>query len=351
MRFRSILVLGNFFSGTMGTRSVGEDLTSMLEANGWSVKTASSRRGRVVRLLDMLISIWRWRREYAVVYLEVYSGLAFLWAEACSYLLWLLKKPVVIVLHGGNLPILASRWPWRVKRLFHLAQKITTPSRYLQSSLAGFKHDIILLPNAIDLSSYTFCHRREAAPKLAWLRAFHAIYSPETAAEALARLVGEFPEIELAMYGPDKEDGSFGITKSVVERAGISAKLHAPGPIPKADVPLRLAPHDIFLNTTTAESFGVSVVEAAALGMCIVTTNVGELPYIWTHDHDALLVPPNDPQAMADAVRRILTEPGLAERLSRNARTTAEQFDWAVALPRWEALLLDVIEKHNGRNS
>lgn len=346
MQNRSVLILANMLSRTHGTRGVGEELACILEAQGWSVKAASSRRGRVIRLLDMLISIWRWRREYAVVYLEVYSGLAFLWAEACSYLLWLLKKPVVIVLHGGNLPILASKWPWRISRLFRLAQKITTPSRYLQSSLAGFKHEIILLPNAIDLSSYTFCRRREAAPKLAWLRAFHAIYSPETAAESLVLLVDEFPEIELVMYGPDKEDGSLDVARSVVERAGISAKLHALGPIPKVEVPLRLALYDIFLNTTTAESFGISVVEAAALGMCIVTTNVGELPYIWTHEHDALLVPPNDPQAMADAIRRILTEPGLAERLSRNARTTAEQFDWAIVLPQWESLLLDVIEKH-----
>jgi glycosyltransferase involved in cell wall biosynthesis len=45
---------------------------------------------------------------------------------------------------------------------------------------------------------------------------------------------------------------------------------------------------------------------------------------------------------MATAVRRILREPRLAERLSRNARAKAQQFDWAVILPQWEALLLEV---------
>jgi len=56
-------------------------------------------------------------------------------------------------------------------------------------------------------------------------------------------------------------------------------------------------------------------------------------------DHDALLVQPDDSAAMATAVRRILTEPGLAERLSRNARVKAEQYDWSVILPQWERLL------------
>jgi glycosyltransferase involved in cell wall biosynthesis len=45
---------------------------------------------------------------------------------------------------------------------------------------------------------------------------------------------------------------------------------------------------------------------------------------------------------MAAAVRRILREPGLAERLSRNARAKAEQFDWAVILPQWERVLAEV---------
>jgi glycosyltransferase involved in cell wall biosynthesis len=45
---------------------------------------------------------------------------------------------------------------------------------------------------------------------------------------------------------------------------------------------------------------------------------------------------------MAAAVGRILSEPGLAERLSRNARANAEQFDWSVILPQWERLLAEV---------
>jgi glycosyltransferase involved in cell wall biosynthesis len=82
--------------------------------------------------------------------------------------------------------------------------------------------------------------------------------------------------------------------------------------------------------------------EAAACGLCIVSTNVGELPLLWQDGHDALLVQPADAKAMAGAVRRILTGPGLAERLSRNARFKAEQFDWSVILPLWERVLNNV---------
>lgn len=49
-------------------------------------------------------------------------------------------------------------------------------------------------------------------------------------------------------------------------------------------------------------------------------------------------MPAGDANAMAEAVRRVLTEQGLAERLSQNARAKAEGFDWSVILPAWEAV-------------
>ena len=52
---------------------------------------------------------------------------------------------------------------------------------------------------------------------------------------------------------------------------------------------------------------------------------------------------------MAKAVQRILTEPGLAARLSRNARKTAERFDWGTILPQWESLLAEAAERSRAR--
>ena len=100
---------------------------------------------------------------------------------------------------------------------------------------------------------------------------------------------------------------------------------------------------DIFINTTNVDNMPISVLEAMASGLCVVSTNVGGIPYLLEDESDALLVPPNDPQAMTAAVCRILTEPGLAEKLSSNARKKAEQFDWSVIMPQWEAILEDVV--------
>lgn len=341
---RSILMIGNYFLRARGNYAPTEELKAYMSRLGYTVYFAPRFGNRISRLVDMSWKIVKYRNRYQVAIIEVYSGKAFIWAEWICFLLRLFHKPFILNLQGGNLPKFSQNWPGRVKRLLQSADNVTAPSNYLQAAFVDTRNDIVLFPNAVDLNAYAFKQRSQPQPRLAWLRAFHSIYSPLTAAKALSLMVEAFPEIELTMFGPDKGDGSLQSMQAWAAQAGVKDQIKVAGAIPKAEVPTKLAPFDIFLNTTTAESFGVSVVEAAAMGMCIVTTNVGELPYIWTHEHDALLVPPNDPEAMANAIRRILTEPGLAERLSRNARAKAETFDWSIILPQWETLLSEVIE-------
>jgi glycosyltransferase involved in cell wall biosynthesis len=99
---------------------------------------------------------------------------------------------------------------------------------------------------------------------------------------------------------------------------------------------------DIFLNTASIDNTPVSVLEAMASGLCVVSTNVGGIPDLLAHEKDALLVPADSPSAMAEAAKRILMEPGLAERLSLDARCKAEGFDWRAVRPQWDALFSEV---------
>lgn len=340
---KCVLLIGNFLSESVGTRSVVEDLALRLEVANWRVIRTSSRPSRVARLIDMTTTVWRARRNYKVAHVDVFSGPAFVWAEVASWLLCHLNKPYILTLHGGNLPQFAERFPHRVSKLLHSASVVTTPSRYLKEQMHVYRRDMALLPNPIDLSSYDFRLRDQPRPKLVWLRAFHSIYNPTLAVEVVSLLSSDFPDMQLIMVGPDKGDGSLQAAQEAAVQLRIDDRVSFPGGVPKREVSHWLQQGDIFLNTTTAESFGVSVMEAAACGLPIVTTNVGELPYLWQDEEDALLVPVGDAHAMANAVRRLLTDRQLAERLSQNARRKAEQFDWSVILPQWEELLMDTV--------
>ena len=290
----------------------------------------------------MVSTVIATRARYRVAQVDVFSGPAFAWAEAVCSALRLVRRPFVLSLHGGNLQAFADRYPDRVSRLIWSADAVTAPSPHMRGSFLSMRGDIVLLPNALDLSTLCFTPRRRAEPRLMWLRAFHRKYNPSLAVRVLALLTEEFPDVTLTMIGPDRGDGSLEETVQLAVEFRVDDRLSLPGGVSRPQVPGQLSRGDVFLNTTAYESFGVSVMEAAALGLCVVSTSVGALPSIWTHGVDALLVPPDDAPAMARAVRHLLVDPSLAAGLSQRGRQRAERCDQSLVIPRWETLLRSI---------
>jgi glycosyltransferase involved in cell wall biosynthesis len=296
----------------------------MLEGAGFQVIRTSDEPRPLLRSMKMILSALTERCDAAIV--EVYSGRAFRWAEAVSRILRARRKPVMLVLHGGQLADFATQNERRVRELLGSSAIVASPSRFLIDALASHTSGALLyLPNSLDLGRFEFRRRVIVAPSMAWLRAFHEVYDPALAVKVLAAVRETYPAATLTMYGPDK--GSLTATRSLAVTLGVSHALLTPGAVANEDVPSLLQKHDVFLNTTRYESFGVSAMEAAACGLCVVTTDAGELPYLWADGKNAMLVGSGDHDEMAAAVVRLIESPSLAGKLSEGAREVAERFD------------------------
>ncbi len=342
-----VLLVGNF--GGTGARSIAEELALRLPQVGCPVVTTSSRRGRLARLVDMIRTTWAQRHQYAVAQVDVFSGPAFFWAEAVCATLRAARKPYVLTLHGGRLPQFARRHAGRVAHLLGGAAAVTSPSGYLLDALSGFRADIRLIPNGLDLAAYHARPRHGVEPRLVWLRAFHAIYNPDLAVRVLSRIRQNVDHAHLTMIGPDKGDGSLQQARRLAAELGVADGIEFRGAIAKHEVPDALGTADIFLNTTNVDNAPVSLLEAMASGLCVISTNVGGIPRLIDHETNGLLVPPDDAERMAAAVLRLVENPALAVRLSRNACASAERFDWAGIMDEWRALLTATVERDRGR--
>lgn len=335
-----VLFIGNFLPPASANPTYADSLTRRLGSRGWSPITASRRSGRIARLVDMLSTTWRTRHAFEVAHISLFSGAAFVWAEAVTTELRALGKPYVVTLHGGLLPSFAGRWPRRVRRLLEGARRVTAPSSFLRTELAPYCANIEVLPNAIELGDFAFRPRAPCGGRMVWVRAFHEVYNPLLAVDALGALANRYPDAHLTMIGPDK-----GMLEAVRERAaalGVSDRLELVPGVPKADVGKHLAAADIFLNTTTVDNTPVSVLEAMATGLCVVSTSVGGIPHLLENGVHALLVPSGDVDATVAAISRLRDDPGLALALSTQARTRASEHDWPSVLDRWEALFTQV---------
>ena len=88
----------------------------------------------------------------------------------------------------------------------------------------------------------------------------------------------------------------------------------------RQDIPAVLGAIDILVHPSLSESFGMVVAEAQAASKPVVATAVGGVKEVVLPDETGILVPPKDPQALADGVLRLLEDPAYARRLSVQGR-------------------------------
>jgi glycosyltransferase involved in cell wall biosynthesis len=330
--------------------SQGEILAGLLRDAGYLVRTTSHIPARLPRLADTLRSLVSWRDDIDLVVHQVYGGRGFAITNAASALCRMLRLRQVFVLHGGSLPELAAERPRLVRGVMRRAAAIVTPSVYLAHVFGQFPElvsRIRVIPNVLAIEHYPYRHRPAVGPRLLWMRTFHEVYHPEMALDVLADLRRTHPDANLTMAGQEK-----GLHAAVIARAaamGLAEAVRFPGFLGPDEKAREFAAHDIYLNTNRVDNMPVSVLEAGAFGLPVVATSVGGVPYLLRDGETGLLVPTDaagngDAAAMADAVRRLLGEPGLAAALSANGRRLAESCAWGPVRAQWEALFQYLVE-------
>ena len=336
---KSVLFIDAFCGEGSGSYVVSRDLAKGLPEFGWRVLTTSHAEGPGGRALDIVRTAIARRRDYALAHISVYSGRAFLWAEMAAQAVMRTAHPFVLTLHGGRLPEFAASWPGRVRRLLGAARAVTCPSLYLRGEMASYCDHILEFPNPLNLGAYIFRPRTSPEPRLIWLRAFHEIYRPEHAVRVLAQVRRTYSNATLTMIGPDKNDGSLNRTVKLAGQLGVTDALQITGAVPKSKVPELLDRGDIFLNTSAVDNTPLSVLEAMASGLCVVSTNAGGLAHLLTSGEDSITSPVDDPAQMAESVLRLLADPSTAAMVSCRGRQKALCYDIRRILPRWDDLL------------
>ncbi|MGM1056407.1 MAG: glycosyltransferase family 4 protein [Bacteroidota bacterium] len=332
-----ILYIGNKLSDRRSNPTAHTALKKGLQKEGFKIYSASHFKNKYLRLGHMMGSFFWHFRRVDLVLIDVYSTQNFWYAVVVSRLAKLFRKKYIPILHGGDLKNRFKSSPEAIKKLFGNAYTVISPSLYLKEEVEqlGFSN-VLYLPNPLYIPTYRFKTRKQLRPELLWVRAFDAIYNPMLALKTLEILLKDHPEAALKMVGPDK-DGSLSTCRKYAEERNLPVAFT--GKLKKQQWKALAADCDIFLNTTHIDNTPVSVLEAMALGLPVVSTNVGGIPFLIEAGKTGMLVPPNDAEAMARAVEYLLNNHESAHHIAVNARETAESFDWEVIKSSWKELL------------
>lgn len=333
---KNVLYVGNALSNKGKTITTIETLGNHLSKFS-AIKIASNKSNKVLRLLDMVKLVLFNRKNTDFVLIDTYSTTNFYYALIISQLCRVLKIKYIPILHGGNLEKRLKHNNKLSKLIFQNAYRLVAPSNFLKTVFNSYGFDnVIHIPNTIEIDSYKFESRRINSIKLLWVRSFTSIYNPEQAINVLENLINKGYKAQLTMVGPDL-DGSLEKVKSLTKRRNL--EVNFTGKLSKQKWINLSKTHNIFINTTNFDNTPVSVIEAMALGLPVVSTNVGGLSFLIDGGKEGLLVPPNDIKAMVNGIIKLKDDRVLTDKLITNARIKAEGFDWNVVKPKWKALL------------
>jgi glycosyltransferase involved in cell wall biosynthesis len=334
----SILYAGNKLSRHGYTPGIIETLGPLLEAEGYMVFYAGTKKNQVLRLAEMLFITMTRGRKADYILIDTYSTSAFWYAYLICRLACLFDKKYIPILHGGNLPARLLKSKKACDRLFLRSYANVAVSGYLKHEFDKAGYKTVVIPNSIDISKYPFRLRDHTRPRLLWVRSFHRQYNPNMAAEVLSQLLKVYPDALLCMVGPDK-DGSLEDFRHYIRQKSIEDHVKITGRLSKEEWIRLSEDYDFFFNTTNIDNTPVSVVEAMALGLIVVSTNPGGIPYLLEANKDAKIVNIGDAAAMSREIRYLIEDPSVAREMTRTARMKAESFDSKRVIKLWTKLL------------
>ena len=143
------------------------------------------------------------------------------------------------------------------------------------------------------------------------------------------------PDVALVLAGvPELERARIA---TLVERLGISARTEVRGYIAASEMPALFAGADIYLDPTLVEGFGLQLVEAMAVGACVVASDTSSVPEIV--GDAGMLVAPDDVSGMSDALAALLRDAEQRHDLVERGKARAARFSWASAVAELNELV------------
>jgi phosphatidylinositol alpha-mannosyltransferase len=234
------------------------------------------------------------------------------------------------------------RFVWR--RLAVRVAVSEAASRFVTSRLGD---GVRVIPNGVDLELFARAEPADGLPpgrRLLWVGRLDRQKGFPVAVRAFAELAREFTDLRFVVVGDGRDRAAVNLVPSELRR-----RIHLVGTVRHELLSAYHAAADVFVSAAVGqESFGMVLVEAMAAGLPVVASDIAGYREVVRRDVDGLLVPPGDSQALARAVRRVLTEPDLAKRLAAAGRARARRYGWEVVVQEIESAYRDALGAAGG---
>jgi glycosyltransferase involved in cell wall biosynthesis len=183
----------------------------------------------------------------------------------------------------------------------------------------------------MDLEAFPFQRREPLEPVVLIARHLKPEYNVAAAIRAFAEIAGQHPNATavIAGDGADRE-----ALERLCEELGVAARVRFVGNVDSRQMQALYAQSHIYLNASRVDNQPVSILEAFAAGLPVVSTAAGGIPFLVENGRSGLLTSDDSHQSLAAHLRTLLARPDIVRHLVDNARASVQFHRWDAVYPR-----------------
>jgi glycosyltransferase involved in cell wall biosynthesis len=332
-------------------RSAGAEV-SLVQVNApyrpaWAGRLRGIRA--LFRMLPYLWQLWSTAGKVRLFHIMANSGWSWhLFAAPAIWIGWLRGVRVIVNYRGGEAEEFFSRSFRWVRPSLERVTTVIVPSGFLAEVFKRRGFATRVVPNIVDVHRFTASGRHpysrgKAGPQLLVTRNLEPIYDIDTALHVLQQVRKTFPEAGMTICGSGPERDRL---VALAQALNIESAVVFTGRIENEQMAELYRSADVMLNPSLADNMPISVLEALASGVPVVSTRVGGVPHLVQHGKTALLVLPGDVDAMAQAVIRVLEDPDLADRLVTAGLGEIQQYTWPRVQEKLQSVYTDALTEN-----
>lgn len=300
------------------------------------------------RLVAYIAHLWRSAGKVELFHIMANSGWS--WHLFAAPAIWVARmrgKAIVVNYRGGEADSFFNKSFLWVKPSLSRADAIVVPSGFLERVFERRGFSTKIVPNIIDLSRFAAGTRAHPAndpgsPHIIVTRNLEPIYDNATALRAFSIIRRVFPAARLTLAGSGPERQALEMLAATLGQADA---VTFTGSLDNERMASLYRCADIMINPSLADNMPISVLEALASGVPVVSTSVGGVPYLVEHGKTAMLVPVQSPEAMASAVLALLNDSPRTKRIREAGMESVQKYTWPNVRARLLRVYSEAMEK------
>jgi len=288
----------------------------------------------VVTSIAYVISLLFRVRKYDVLHVFSASYFSFVLAPTPAILVGkFYGRKVLLNYHSGEAEDHLQRWQRTAIPTIRLVDAVVVPSEYLVRVFGQFGLAAVAIYNVIDMGRFHFRDRMPPRPVFLSNRNLEAHYGVDRVLRAFSIIQQKFPDATLNIVG---EGSQRRLLEELATELGLQNTSFA-GRIDPAAIAESYDAADIYLNGSEIDNQPLSLLEAFACGLPIVTTDAGGIPDIVTNGKTGMIVPRGDYRQMAARAMQLLSDPSLTKQLVEQGRQECLKYTWKAVREAWLA--------------